>query len=225
MRAGEIVGDRFERGAMLGNSAFMAPEQARGGAPSAGARSREVTSGERKVVRLILARDAIVEAALARSAQGLAQEMDRRTRALRTVAERYRGQLEILADQPPVIVLASAEAPTDLVVRAARCALSLRAVPGGAPVAPGARPGRERRAREDARGPRGRQPVLPGRAAPRRGGRQARGRARDGARHGMVQARLEALDLDLRRALRAAIVFGETFCKGGNNSRTQKQSR
>ncbi|XXY50146.1 protein kinase [Sorangium sp. So ce269] len=107
-------------------------------APSSGARSREITSSERKVVSLILACDAIVEAALARSArsaQGLAQEMDRRTRALRAVAERYRGQLEILADQSPVIVLSSAEAPTDLAVRAARCALSLRAVLGGAPVA------------------------------------------------------------------------------------------
>ncbi|WP_437760788.1 protein kinase domain-containing protein [Sorangium sp. So ce1389] len=105
------------------------------GAPSSGARSREITSSERKVVSLILARDASVEAALARPAQGVAQEMDRRARALRAVAERYRGQLEILADQSPVIVLSSAEAPTDLAARAARCALSLRAVLGGAPVA------------------------------------------------------------------------------------------
>ncbi|WP_437291772.1 protein kinase domain-containing protein [Sorangium sp. So ce406] len=96
-----------------------------------GARSREITSSERKVVSLILAREATVEAAPARAAQA----MDHRTRALRAVAERYRGQLEILADQSPVIALSSAEAPTDLAVRAARCALSLRAVLGGAPVA------------------------------------------------------------------------------------------
>ncbi|WP_438011534.1 protein kinase [Sorangium sp. So ce321] len=98
---------------------------------SAGARSREITSSERKIVSLILAREASVEAGPASSAQ----EVDRRARALRAVAERYRGQIEILADRSPVIVLSSAEAPTDLAARAARCALSLRAVLGGAPVA------------------------------------------------------------------------------------------
>ncbi|WP_437683320.1 serine/threonine-protein kinase [Sorangium sp. So ce131] len=100
-------------------------------ASSSGPRSRELTSSERKVVSLILARDAVVEGAEAPPAE----ERDRRTRALGAVAERYRGQLEILADQSPVIVLSSAGAPTDLAAQAARCALSLRAVLGGAPVA------------------------------------------------------------------------------------------
>ncbi|WP_104987400.1 serine/threonine-protein kinase PknK [Sorangium cellulosum] len=100
-------------------------------ASSSGVRSREITSSERKVVSLILARDAVVEGAEAPPAE----ERDRRARALGAVAERYRGQLEILADQSPVIVLSSAGAPTDLAARAARCALSLRAVLGGAPVA------------------------------------------------------------------------------------------
>ncbi|WP_437820930.1 serine/threonine-protein kinase [Sorangium sp. So ce1078] len=112
--------------AALGESLFDWPSVS-----STGSRMREITSSERKVVSLVLARDAAGETARTLSAQ----EMDQRAQALRAVADRYRGHLEILADRSPVIVLSSAEAPTDLAARAARCALSLRAVLGGAPVA------------------------------------------------------------------------------------------
>ncbi|AUX23190.1 protein kinase [Sorangium cellulosum] len=100
-------------------------------ASSMSARSREITSSERRIVSLVLARDAVTQGAPAAQAP----ELERRARALRAVAERYQGQLEILADQSPVVVLSSAGAPTDLAARAARCALSLRAVLGRAPVA------------------------------------------------------------------------------------------
>jgi ATP/maltotriose-dependent transcriptional regulator MalT len=87
----------------------------------------EITSAERRVMCLVLARprEASADATLPSSASGS------RERALRAAADRYRGKLEILADGSLVVLLASADAATDLAARAARCALAMRALLDG----------------------------------------------------------------------------------------------
>ncbi len=57
-----------------------------------------------------------------------------RERAVRTVVERQRGKLEVLADGSLLVLFSSADAATDLVARAARCALALRPLLASAPV-------------------------------------------------------------------------------------------
>ncbi|AGP38545.1 hypothetical protein SCE1572_31160 [Sorangium cellulosum So0157-2] len=106
--------------------------------PPAGARdtaeppapSVEITTAERRVMCVILAADgsAEVDATLSEA------ECAARTEALRQVAARHGGRLELLQSQWLLVALSGAEAPTDLAARAARCALALRAALGGVPV-------------------------------------------------------------------------------------------
>jgi hypothetical protein len=93
----------------------------------------ELTTVERRVMSLVLVSrtGADPERTLPVS------ESDERERSIRAVAERHQGKLEILVDGSFLILLAGAEAATDLVARAAGCALGLRALldaaPGGQP--------------------------------------------------------------------------------------------
>ncbi|WP_438003013.1 protein kinase [Sorangium sp. So ce321] len=94
-------------------------------------RGSEITTNERKMMCLVLARDVTGDAEATRS-----QEEDlERSKALIAVAERYQGELEILESRSPLIVLSAGGAPTDLAAQAARCALALNALLGCVPVA------------------------------------------------------------------------------------------
>ncbi|WP_437720096.1 serine/threonine-protein kinase [Sorangium sp. So ce861] len=99
--------------------------------PSNTLRGSEITTNERKMMCLVLARDVTGDAEATRS-----QEEDlERSKALIAVAERYQGELEILESRSPLIVLSAGGAPTDLAAQAARCALALNALLGCVPVA------------------------------------------------------------------------------------------
>ncbi|MDC0676799.1 serine/threonine-protein kinase [Sorangium atrum] len=99
--------------------------------PSNTLRGGEITTNERKMMCLVLARDASGDAEATRS-----QEEDlERSKALIAVAERYQGELEILESRSPLIVLTAGGAPTDLAAQSARCALALNALLGSVPVA------------------------------------------------------------------------------------------
>ncbi|APR80060.1 Adenylate cyclase [Minicystis rosea] len=91
----------------------------------------EITGVERRVMSIVLVRrrDRSGDATLPAVESGAAE------RAIRSVVERHKGKLEILADGSLLVLLASAEAATDLAARAARCALALRSLVEGAPVA------------------------------------------------------------------------------------------
>ncbi|WP_433926181.1 serine/threonine-protein kinase PknK [Sorangium cellulosum] len=94
-------------------------------------RGSEITTNERKMMCIVLARDVTGDAEATRS-----QEEDlERSKALIAVAERYQGELEILESRSPLIVLTAGGAPTDLAAQAARCALALNALLGCVPVA------------------------------------------------------------------------------------------
>jgi eukaryotic-like serine/threonine-protein kinase len=93
-------------------------------------RATELTDGERRVMCLVLARDKAAQNDATRSA---AEEVAH-ARALRAVAQRYQGQIQLVEASSPLIVLASAVAATDLAARAARCALEMQALLAGAPV-------------------------------------------------------------------------------------------
>ncbi|WP_437874421.1 serine/threonine-protein kinase [Sorangium sp. So ce513] len=99
--------------------------------PAPSIRPPELTTGERKVMCLVLARDGLAPADAA------APEVDEQARAqaLAATAARYRGQLELVEARLPLVVLSGAGATTDLAARAARCALAVQALLGGAPVA------------------------------------------------------------------------------------------
>ncbi len=91
----------------------------------------EITGVERRVMSLVLVRrrDRSADATLPAVESGAAE------RAIRSVVDRHKGRLEVLADGSLLVLLASAEAATDLAARAARCALALRSLVEGAPVA------------------------------------------------------------------------------------------
>ncbi|WP_437283664.1 AAA family ATPase [Sorangium sp. So ce375] len=98
--------------------------------PAPPAPSAEITTAERRVMCVILAesRGAETDATLS-DAEGEAQAV-----ALREIALRHGGRLELLQSKWLLIALSGAEAPTDLAARAAHCALAVRAALGGAPV-------------------------------------------------------------------------------------------
>ncbi|WP_437963647.1 protein kinase [Sorangium sp. So ce260] len=98
--------------------------------PASSIRPPELTTGERKVMCLVLARDGL-------AADAALPEVDEQARAqaLSATAARYRGQLELVEARLPLVVLSGAGATTDLAARAARCALAVQALLGGAPVA------------------------------------------------------------------------------------------
>ncbi|XXY52907.1 protein kinase [Sorangium sp. So ce269] len=106
-----------------------APESNLGGPRTFPPRAVELTTGERRVMCLVVTRE--------RPAEGDAAEEPRRAQLwqLHDVAEQYRGELELLEGRSPIIVLSGAGTPTDLAARAARCALALKELLGGAPVA------------------------------------------------------------------------------------------
>ncbi|WP_437332984.1 serine/threonine-protein kinase [Sorangium sp. So ce394] len=106
-----------------------APEGGLGGPRSFPPRAVELTTGERRVMCLVVTRE--------HPAEGDGAEEPRRAQLwqLHDVAEQYRGELELVEGRSPLIVLSGAGTPTDLAARAARCALALKELLGGAPVA------------------------------------------------------------------------------------------
>ena len=84
-----------------------------------------LTSTERRVVCLVLAKVGRSEVAASAFARG----------ALRDVIEPYGGRLDLLADGSALVALSGAGAPSDLAVRAARCALSMRSALPRVPMA------------------------------------------------------------------------------------------
>ncbi|WP_437934079.1 protein kinase domain-containing protein [Sorangium sp. So ce341] len=89
-----------------------------------------ITTAERKVMCVILAKDGGAEAdATLSEADGAA-----RAEALRDIAARHGGRLDRLQARWWLVALSGAESPTDLATRAAHCALALRAALGGVPV-------------------------------------------------------------------------------------------
>ncbi|WP_437476894.1 protein kinase [Sorangium sp. So ce1014] len=97
-------------------------------APSAP--SEEITTAERRVMCVILAADGSAEADATLSEAECASRIE----ALRQVAARHGGRLELLQSRWLLIALSGAETPTDLAVRAAHCAIALRAELGGVPM-------------------------------------------------------------------------------------------
>ena len=105
----------------------------------------ELTDAERRVMSLVLVRAGeteedeseatMVAGSTEAAARGAVAVAGARAAALRAVADRYVGCLDPLPDGAAVISLASGGAATDLVVRAARCAIACRAEIAGATVA------------------------------------------------------------------------------------------
>ncbi|MFO0759125.1 MAG: protein kinase [Byssovorax sp.] len=83
-----------------------------------------LTTAERRAMCLVLARDPSTSGPSARPVE---QEASREA-ALRAIAERHGGTLELLADRSIFVVLKGAATATDLAAQAARCALGLRAL-------------------------------------------------------------------------------------------------
>ncbi|WP_437687359.1 protein kinase domain-containing protein [Sorangium sp. So ce176] len=119
----------------LGAIAVRGVGAADGGAAAAPVRVLELTSSERRVTCLVLAHERSAPEEETRSQEEEQARALERTDELRALAARYQGQLELIDARSPLLVLTSAEAATDLAAQAARCALALRALLGGAPVA------------------------------------------------------------------------------------------
>ncbi|WP_441291256.1 serine/threonine-protein kinase [Sorangium sp. KYC3313] len=102
--------------------------------PAALAPVLELTSRERRVTCLVLARESPSSEDVTRSENEEQARATGRADELYALAERYQGQIELIDARSPLLVLTSAEAATDLAAQAARCALSLRALLGGAQV-------------------------------------------------------------------------------------------
>ncbi|AKT37596.1 protein kinase domain-containing protein [Chondromyces crocatus] len=105
---------------------------------------REITCGERRLLSLVLIRDASRSSNAEPPPSGPQSGDDGmvtfaepalRERALRAASDRYGGHMERLPDGTVVVVLRGVAAPTDLAARAGRCALAIRVMLGGAPVA------------------------------------------------------------------------------------------
>ncbi len=117
--------------AELASLGDVAPGSRRGLPSPIGGPAPELTTGERRMICLLLARDGALDSDATRS-EG---EDALRVRALSALAERHQGRLEIIESRSPVVVLSGAVAPTDLAARGARCALAMQVLLGGAPVA------------------------------------------------------------------------------------------
>ncbi|WP_437648894.1 protein kinase domain-containing protein [Sorangium sp. So ce362] len=117
--------------AELASVGDVAPGSRRGLPSPIGGPAPELTTGERRMICLLLARDGALDSDATRS-EG---EDALRVRALSALAERHQGRLEIIESRSPVVVLSGAVAPTDLAARGARCALAMQVLLGGAPVA------------------------------------------------------------------------------------------
>ncbi|WP_437304761.1 serine/threonine-protein kinase [Sorangium sp. So ce388] len=119
----------------LGAVELCSVETADGGEPAAPVRVLELTSSERRVTCLVLAHERTAPEEETRSQDEEQARALEQAEELRALAARYQGQIELIDARSPLLVLTSAEAATDLAAQAARCALSLRALLGGAPVA------------------------------------------------------------------------------------------
>ncbi|WP_437534189.1 protein kinase [Sorangium sp. So ce726] len=117
--------------AELGSLGELAPASRRGLPVPIGGPTPELTTGERRMICLLVARDGALDNDATRS-EG---EDALRVRALSALAERHQGRLEIIEARSPVVVLSGLVAPTDLAARGARCALAMQVLLGGAPVA------------------------------------------------------------------------------------------
>ncbi len=93
--------------------------EARYSVPPPGGSPGEITARERRLTALVMVRD---------GGDGAGHP------ALLAAVERHQGRIEQLAEGAFVVVLGSTGAPTDLAVRAARCALAVREALGGAAV-------------------------------------------------------------------------------------------
>ncbi|WP_437585779.1 protein kinase domain-containing protein [Sorangium sp. So ce1000] len=113
-------------------AAFAGEGLAAGGSAVAAPRApgEAITTAERRVMCVILAADGSAE----RDASLSDADFAVRTEALREIAARHGGRIEVLQAQWLLIALSGAEAPTDLAARAAQCALALRAELGGVPM-------------------------------------------------------------------------------------------
>ncbi|XXY53615.1 protein kinase [Sorangium sp. So ce269] len=119
----------------LGAVDLSSVDAAGGGEPAAPVRVLELTSSERRVTCLVLAHERTAPEEETRSQEEEQARAIEQAEELRALAARYQGQIELIDARSPLLVLTSAEAATDLAAQAARCALSLRALLGGAPVA------------------------------------------------------------------------------------------
>ncbi|WP_437829883.1 serine/threonine-protein kinase [Sorangium sp. So ce1153] len=119
----------------LGAVELCSVDTADGGEPAAPVRVLELTSSERRVTCLVLAHERTAPEEETRSQEEEQARALEQAEELRALAARYQGQIELIDARSPLLVLTSAEAATDLAAQAARCALSLRALLGGAPVA------------------------------------------------------------------------------------------
>ncbi|WP_437280641.1 protein kinase [Sorangium sp. So ce375] len=117
--------------AELASLGDLPPGSRRGLSLPLGGPTPELTTGERRMICLLLARDGALDSDATRS-EG---EDALRVRALSALAERHQGRLEIIEARSPVVVLSGLVAPTDLAARGARCALAMQVLLGGAPVA------------------------------------------------------------------------------------------
>ncbi|WP_437620634.1 serine/threonine-protein kinase [Sorangium sp. So ce1151] len=119
----------------LGAVDLCCVDAAADGEPAAPVRVLELTSSERRVTCLVLAHERTAPEEETRSQEEEQARALEQAEELRALAARYQGQIELIDARSPLLVLTSAEAATDLAAQAARCALSLRALLGGAPVA------------------------------------------------------------------------------------------
>ncbi|WP_437806873.1 protein kinase domain-containing protein [Sorangium sp. So ce1078] len=92
--------------------------------------SEAITTAERRVMCVLLAEDGSAETDATLSETDGAE----RAQALRDIAARHGGSLDRLQSRWLLVALSGAESPTDLAVRAAHCALALRAELGGVPM-------------------------------------------------------------------------------------------
>ncbi|WP_437574003.1 protein kinase domain-containing protein [Sorangium sp. So ce887] len=92
--------------------------------------SEEITTAERRVMCVVVAEDGSAETDATLSEADAA-----RAEALRDIAARHGGSVDRLHSRWLLIALSGAESPTDLATRAAHCALALRTVLGGVPMA------------------------------------------------------------------------------------------
>ncbi|XXY51998.1 protein kinase [Sorangium sp. So ce269] len=104
--------------------------------PAPPAPAMVITTAERRVMCVILAADGRDRAATLPDTEGASEtgELRQDAEALRRIAARHGGRLELMQSRWLLIALSGAESPTDLAARAAHCALALRAELGDVPM-------------------------------------------------------------------------------------------
>ncbi|MGK3987129.1 protein kinase [Sorangium sp. So ce136] len=119
--------------AVLGPAGLPAGGSERPAPPAPGV---EITTAERRVMCVILAADGRDQAATLPDTEGASETEELRpdAEALRRIAARHGGRLELMQSRWLLIALSGAESPMDLAARAAHCALALRAELGDVPM-------------------------------------------------------------------------------------------